>query len=293
LESRGVDELPKDPAQRGRTVLEAVDALLKELPDNIGLLRNRADALTELGRESEAQAIYEQILQRNPNDAEVLANLSSLASRAKDYARARGLLLRAVKAAPEREDIASRLVETELVCQGAREWPTNEPEQSQLLIRAIESLRRELPMNNYLLTLVIQIRVRLAHRARDVGAQAMAVAHFQQAVESLHSFLDTFGEDADDNNGYLLAECYRPEAGDTLKAHIESLRDRIHLSDNRPRDLYNTACAFALVGDKSAVLWALGLTIGFDPKHARMAREDSDLRRYWEDPDFRAVTGRD
>ena len=170
MESRGVTKPPEANAEQGRMVLDVADSLLEELSENANLLRFRADALTDLGQDGEAQAVYERLLQRNPGDAEVLANLSSLAGRRKDYARAKELLLRAVKASPNNVELAGRLVGADLASHGSAQPPDAEAEREKMVVDAADRLLKELPENAGLL------RVRgdaLAKLGRADEAQAV------------------------------------------------------------------------------------------------------------------------
>jgi tetratricopeptide (TPR) repeat protein len=56
---------------------------------------------------------------------------------------------------------------------------------------------------------------------------------------------------------------------------------------------YNLACAESLLENKPEMLKALKIAIEYDAEHKKMAREDKDFEKYWEDPDFIALTKED
>jgi len=53
---------------------------------------------------------------------------------------------------------------------------------------------------------------------------------------------------------------------------------------------YNLACTYALLGNKAEMLSALKQAVEYDRKGRKIAREDKDFEKYWDDPDFISLT---
>ena len=101
------------------------------------------------------------------------------------------------------------------------------------------------------------------------GEGICSIATILELSVRLKEFKNRFGADKADYTGFLLGECYRFEHDD-LAAIRSSLLAEISREETSPRNLYNTACAFALASDKSSMLWALDITIKYDSKFGQM-----------------------
>jgi len=290
LKLQGVAELPEAESE---AILVAVEALLSDLPGNLLLICERGGRLAMLGREDEAREAWEQALAQDPDNSKVLANLAVLDSRKDDYPQAKAMLVRAVKADPTDEQVLNRLVEVELKLQGVAELPTSSPERDDVLLAVYKSLRNKFPDNWFLLAGSSVALSRLSRFAEKAGHQFEARRHFREASEILKRLLQERPKDLK-AYGYVLGETYRMSAGasfrKTLGAVVGGIRRVVNRDDTRPRDLYNLACAFALAGDRGGMLWALRVTINFEEKYRKEAREDDDFRWFWNDYDFQALT---
>ena len=247
----------------------------------------------EIGKEDEAREAWEQALAQDPDNSKVLANLAVLDSRKDDYPQAKAMLVRAFKADPTDEQVLNRLVEVELKLQGVAELPTSSPERDDVLLAVYKSLRNKFPDNWFLLAGSSVALSRLSRFAEKAGHQFEARRHFREASEILKRLLQERPKDLK-AYGYVLGETYRMSAGasfrKTLGAVVGGIRRVVNRDDTRPRDLYNLACAFALAGDRGGMLWALRVTINFEEKYRKEAREDDDFRWFWNDYDFQALT---
>jgi tetratricopeptide (TPR) repeat protein len=65
----------------------------------------------------------------------------------------------------------------------------------------------------------------------------------------------------------------------------------IELASEGMNPYFNAACVLALMGKKDKMLDALKQSIKRDSIYKKIAREDEDLKAYWEDEDFCALVG--
>jgi tetratricopeptide (TPR) repeat protein len=75
-----------------------LEAGLKMNPDNLDLLKGYADALFYSEKQQEALENYNKVLEKNPKDVEVLINVISIHSNAKDYDKAFALSQKLIEA---------------------------------------------------------------------------------------------------------------------------------------------------------------------------------------------------
>ena len=108
-------------------------------------MRARADALVQMNRPDDAQVACEELLRRDPDNAEVLANLSGLAGQRGDHRVARQFLLRALKAAPKRKEFVQRLLVAELQLLEIKELPEALTERGQLFLELLDRLLSDAP----------------------------------------------------------------------------------------------------------------------------------------------------
>lgn len=69
----------------------------------------------------------------------------------------------------------------------------------------------------------------------------------------------------------------------------------LEIAPDRKEYNYNLACAESLLENKAEMLKALKIATEYDPELKKMAREDKDkdFEKYWDDPDFIALTKED
>ncbi len=74
--------------------LDLLDHVLEGNPDAFGLLSDKANVLTRLGRGDEANRIYDDLIVQHPNDTGLLIDIARLASEQQDFKRAADLYVK-------------------------------------------------------------------------------------------------------------------------------------------------------------------------------------------------------
>jgi tetratricopeptide (TPR) repeat protein len=64
----------------------------------------------------------------------------------------------------------------------------------------------------------------------------------------------------------------------------------IELNPENKSHYYNLACSESLLEEKNEMLKHLKIAIDYDAEYKEIAREDKDFEKYWDDPDFKALT---
>ena len=88
-----------------------------------------------------------------------------------------------------------------------------------------------------------------------------------------------------DDTGIFDETLFKDARAHTLKA--------LEIAPERKDRNFNLACTESLLENKAEMLKALKVAIEYDPKLKKDARDDVDFEKYWDDPDFIALTKED
>lgn len=261
------------------------DKLPTSLHKNVGL---NYFALDRYPKAVEEFLLY---LKAFPRDAEILSSLAYCHYKLKDYDKARIFYGRAADADPTNDILYSNWG-------GVLINLYNDRKEISILEEVIDKCNKAIEINNKNDNAYVNWGTalnKLYDERKDVSLLEEAIAKYNKAIE-----INDKNALAHYNLAEVLLKKWRHKLEDTGKSDQTLLKDAramalkaVELAPEDKDNYYNVACVESVLENKTEMLKTLKIAIEYDTKFKKMAREDKDFEKHWDDPDFIALTKED